>query len=154
MIGQKKNNFEVILLKKILLTQFLEGLQSKIETEHKFSVIRSGEPVDIVVNELVVGDIARVKYGDLLPADGILIQSNDLKIDESSLTGESDLIRKSEDFDPVLLSGTHAMEGSGRFLVTAVGLNSQTGIIMSLLGAAKEKKNEKREETTNLTNGS
>ncbi|ULT98020.1 hypothetical protein L3Y34_005685 [Caenorhabditis briggsae] len=129
------------------------GLQSKIETEHKFSVIRNGEPLDIVVNELVVGDIARVKYGDLLPADGILIQSNDLKIDESSLTGESDLIRKSEEFDPVLLSGTHAMEGSGRFLVTAVGLNSQTGIIMSLLGAAKEKKEDKRDEPATLTNG-
>ncbi|KHJ85587.1 cation transporter/ATPase [Oesophagostomum dentatum] len=90
------------------------GLQSKIETEHKFSVIRAGQPIDVVVNELVVGDVARVKYGDLLPADGILIQSNDLKIDESSLTGESDLIRKSADHDPVLLSGTHAMEGSGR----------------------------------------
>ncbi|VDL63676.1 unnamed protein product [Nippostrongylus brasiliensis] len=116
------------------------GLQSKIETEHKFSVIRGGQPVDVVVNDLVVGDVARVKYGDLLPADGILIQSNDLKIDESSLTGESDLIRKSFDHDPVLLSGTNAMEGSGRFVITAVGLNSQTGIIMSLLGAAKEDK--------------
>uniref|UniRef100_A0A0K0DNW9 P-type Ca(2+) transporter n=1 Tax=Angiostrongylus cantonensis TaxID=6313 RepID=A0A0K0DNW9_ANGCA len=39
------------------------GLQSKIETEHRFSVIRDGQPIDIVVNELVVGDIARVKYG-------------------------------------------------------------------------------------------
>lgn len=63
------------------------------------------------------------------------------------------MIRKSEEFDPVLLSGTHAMEGSGRFLVTAVGLNSQTGIIMSLLGAAKEKKDDKKEEPTTLTNG-
>ncbi|KAJ1350555.1 Plasma membrane calcium-transporting ATPase 3 [Parelaphostrongylus tenuis] len=121
------------------------GLQSKIETEHKFSVIRDGQPIDIVVNELVVGDIARVKYGDLLPADGILIQSNDLKIDESSLTGESDLIRKSFDHDPVLLSGTHAMEGSGRFVITAVGLNSQTGIIMSLLGATKDEKKDEKE---------
>ncbi|CAB3406611.1 unnamed protein product [Caenorhabditis bovis] len=129
------------------------GLQSKIETEHRFSVIRNGEPIDVVVNELVVGDVARVKYGDLLPADGILIQSNDLKIDESSLTGESDLIRKSEDFDPVLLSGTHAMEGSGRMLITAVGLNSQTGIIMSLLGATKEKKDEKKETAPPLTVG-
>lgn len=43
--------------------------------------------------------------GDLLPADGLLIQSNDLKVDESSLTGESDLIRKSPENDPVLLSG-------------------------------------------------
>lgn len=52
----------------------------------------------------------------MLPADGLLIQSNDLKIDESSLTGESDLIRKSSDHDPVLLSGTNAMEGSGRLV--------------------------------------
>lgn len=44
--------------------------------------------------------------GDLLPADGILIQGNDLKIDESSLTGESDHVKKSLDKDPLLLSGT------------------------------------------------
>ncbi|MFH4975555.1 hypothetical protein AB6A40_002264 [Gnathostoma spinigerum] len=113
------------------------GLQSKIETEHKFSVIRNGEAMDIIVHELVVGDIARIKYGDLLPADGVLLQSNDLKIDESALTGESDLIKKSPEEDLVLLSGTYAMEGSGKMLVTAVGVNSQTGIIMTLLGATK-----------------
>lgn len=44
--------------------------------------------------------------GDLLPADGVFIQGNDLKIDESSLTGESDQVRKSVDKDPMLLSGT------------------------------------------------
>ena len=43
--------------------------------------------------------------GDLLPADGIIIQSNDLKIDESSLTGESDHVKKGENTDPMLLSG-------------------------------------------------
>ncbi|CAD5220230.1 unnamed protein product [Bursaphelenchus okinawaensis] len=113
------------------------GLQAKIETEHKFSVVRGGHSIEIIVNELVVGDVANVKYGDLLPADGIIIQSNDLKIDESSLTGESDLIKKSPEHDPVLLSGTHVMEGSGKMLVTAVGIHSQTGIIMALLGATK-----------------
>lgn len=46
--------------------------------------------------------------GDLLPADGIFIQGNDLKIDESSLTGESDQVRKSVDKDPMLLSGKSA----------------------------------------------
>lgn len=46
--------------------------------------------------------------GDLLPADGILIQGNDLKIDESSLTGESDQVKKSLDKDPMLLSGEAA----------------------------------------------
>uniref|UniRef100_A0A1I7Y0Y4 Calcium-transporting ATPase n=1 Tax=Steinernema glaseri TaxID=37863 RepID=A0A1I7Y0Y4_9BILA len=120
------------------------GLQAKIETEHKFAVIRGGQQIQIVVNELVVGDIAQIKYGDLLPSDGVLIQSNDLKIDESSLTGESDLIRKSPDHDPMLLSGTHVMEGSGKMLVTAVGVNSQTGIIMTLLGAAKTAVEEER----------
>lgn len=43
--------------------------------------------------------------GDLLPADGVLIQGNDLKIDESSLTGESDQVKKAADKDPMLLSG-------------------------------------------------
>lgn len=40
-----------------------------------------------------------------MPADGILIQSNDLKVDESSLTGESDHVKKGESFDPMILSG-------------------------------------------------
>lgn len=112
------------------------GLQNRIEGEHKFSVIRKGEVDQISVGDIVVGDICQVKYGDLLPADGILIQSNDLKVDESSLTGESDHVKKGENFDPSVLSGTHVMEGSGKMLVTAVGVNSQAGIIFTLLGAA------------------
>uniref|UniRef100_A0A672NNZ8 Calcium-transporting ATPase n=1 Tax=Sinocyclocheilus grahami TaxID=75366 RepID=A0A672NNZ8_SINGR len=110
------------------------GLQSRIEQEQKFTVLRAGQVIQIPVAEIVVGDIAQVKYGDLLPADGVLIQSNDLKIDESSLTGESDHVKKTVDKDPMLLSGTHVMEGSGKMLVTAVGVNSQTGIIFTLLG--------------------
>lgn len=115
----------------------------------------------ISVGDIIVGDICQIKYGDLLPADGVLIQSNDLKvivtfllfrffiferslynalnfsqIDESSLTGESDHVKKGESFDPMVLSGTHVMEGSGKMLVTAVGVNSQAGIIFTLLGAA------------------
>ncbi|XP_077181816.1 plasma membrane calcium-transporting ATPase 2 isoform X3 [Paroedura picta] len=119
------------------------GLQSRIEQEQKFTVIRGGQVIQIPVAEIVVGDIAQIKYGDLLPADGIFIQGNDLKIDESSLTGESDQVRKSVDKDPMLLSGTHVMEGSGRMLVTAVGVNSQTGIIFTLLGAGGEEEEKK-----------
>ncbi|XP_058293245.1 plasma membrane calcium-transporting ATPase 2 isoform X9 [Hylobates moloch] len=119
------------------------GLQSRIEQEQKFTVVRAGQVVQIPVAEIVVGDIAQVKYGDLLPADGLFIQGNDLKIDESSLTGESDQVRKSVDKDPMLLSGTHVMEGSGRMLVTAVGVNSQTGIIFTLLGAGGEEEEKK-----------
>ncbi|XP_022353844.1 plasma membrane calcium-transporting ATPase 2 isoform X1 [Enhydra lutris kenyoni] len=119
------------------------GLQSRIEQEQKFTVVRASQVVQIPVAEIVVGDIAQVKYGDLLPADGLFIQGNDLKIDESSLTGESDQVRKSVDKDPMLLSGTHVMEGSGRMVVTAVGVNSQTGIIFTLLGAGGEEEEKK-----------
>uniref|UniRef100_A0A8C3KLY8 Calcium-transporting ATPase n=1 Tax=Calidris pygmaea TaxID=425635 RepID=A0A8C3KLY8_9CHAR len=150
--------FSVIIV--VLVTAFndwskekqFRGLQSRIEQEQKFTVIRKGQVIQIPVAEIVVGDIAQIKYGeaelclipvlapllgDLLPADGILIQGNDLKIDESSLTGESDQVKKSLDKDPMLLSGTHVMEGSGRMVVTAVGINSQTGIIFTLLGAGE-----------------
>ncbi|KAM9185743.1 plasma membrane calcium-transporting ATPase 2 isoform 6-T6 [Dugong dugon] len=128
------------------------GLQSRIEQEQKFTVIRANQVVQIPVAEIVVGDIAQVKYGDLLPADGLFIQGNDLKIDESSLTGESDQVRKSVDKDPMLLSGTHVMEGSGRMLVTAVGVNSQTGIIFTLLGAGGEEE-EKKDKKGKMQDG-
>ncbi|KAH0949096.1 hypothetical protein HN011_006226 [Eciton burchellii] len=136
------------------------GLQSRIEGEHKFSVIRQGEVKQVSVSDIVVGDICQIKYGDLLPADGILIQSNDLKVDESSLTGESDHVKKGESFDPMVLSGTHVMEGSGKMLVSAVGVNSQAGIIFTLLGAAVDereqaiKKMKKGEETVEITGNS
>ncbi|XP_068838353.1 plasma membrane calcium-transporting ATPase 2 isoform X10 [Capricornis sumatraensis] len=132
------------------------GLQSRIEQEQKFTVVRAGQVVQIPVAEIVVGDIAQVKYGDLLPADGLFIQGNDLKIDESSLTGESDQVRKSVDKDPMLLSGTHVMEGSGRMVVTAVGVNSQTGIIFTLLGAGgeEEEKKDKKGKPSKMQDGS
>uniref|UniRef100_A0A7N6F6A6 Calcium-transporting ATPase n=1 Tax=Anabas testudineus TaxID=64144 RepID=A0A7N6F6A6_ANATE len=141
--------FSVIIV--VLVTAFndwskekqFRGLQSRIEQEQKFTVIRKGQVIQIPVAEIVVGDIAQIKYGDLLPADGILIQGNDLKIDESSLTGESDQVRKSMEKDPMLLSGTHVMEGSGRMMVSAVGLNSQTGIIFTLLGASENDEEKK-----------
>ncbi|KAM4799918.1 plasma membrane calcium-transporting ATPase 2 isoform X3 [Urocitellus parryii] len=128
------------------------GLQSRIEQEQKFTVVRAGQVVQIPVAEIVVGDIAQIKYGDLLPADGLFIQGNDLKIDESSLTGESDQVRKSVDKDPMLLSGTHVMEGSGRMVVTAVGVNSQTGIIFTLLGAGGEEE-EKKDKKGKMQDG-
>ncbi|XP_029333491.1 plasma membrane calcium-transporting ATPase 4 isoform X5 [Mus caroli] len=129
------------------------GLQSRIELEQKFSIIRNGQLIQLPVAEIVVGDIAQIKYGDLLPADGILIQGNDLKIDESSLTGESDHVKKTPDKDPMLLSGTHVMEGSGRMVVTAVGVNSQTGIIFTLLGASEEEEDDDKKKKAKTQDG-
>ncbi|XP_035008814.1 plasma membrane calcium-transporting ATPase 2 isoform X2 [Hippoglossus stenolepis] len=122
------------------------GLQNRIEQEQKFQVVRGSQVIQLPVADIVVGDIAQIKYGDLLPADGVLIQGNDLKIDESSLTGESDHVKKEANRDPMLLSGTHVMEGSGRMVVTAVGENSQTGIIFTLLGASTEEEEKKEKK--------
>ncbi|XP_037534954.1 plasma membrane calcium-transporting ATPase 1 isoform X1 [Nematolebias whitei] len=141
--------FSVIIV--VLVTAFndwskekqFRGLQNRIEKEQKFTVIRKGQVIQIPVAEIVVGDIAQIKYGDLLPADGILIQGNDLKLDESTLTGETDQVRKSLEKDPMLLSGTHVMEGSGRMVVSAVGLNSQTGIILTLMGSSERDEEKK-----------
>uniref|UniRef100_A0A914P5D3 P-type Ca(2+) transporter n=1 Tax=Panagrolaimus davidi TaxID=227884 RepID=A0A914P5D3_9BILA len=121
---------------------FIDYFQSKDKSENnkKIAVIRQGFEIEIPVDELVVGDIAQIKCGDILPVDGIIIQSTDLRIDESSLMGESHWIRKSAEYDPMLLSGTNVMEGNGRMLVTAVGVHSQTGIVLTLLGAAADNK--------------
>merc|ERR1711887_180255 len=52
------------------------GLQDRIEGEQTFSVIRNSTMTQVQVGEIVVGDIISVKYGDLLPADGLVMQSN------------------------------------------------------------------------------
>lgn len=74
-----------------------------------------------------------IAAGDLLPADGVLIQGNDLKIDESSLTGESDHVRKSADKDPMLLSGMLPFPHSGDGGLCAV-CPSQVCLHLMLLG--------------------
>ena len=65
-------------------------------------------------------------------SDGILIKSNEARVDESSLTGESEPVKKNKD-KPFLLSGCTLVEGNAFFLVLAVGPNSEWGKIMTEL---------------------
>lgn len=109
------------------------SLQTKLDDDNSISVIRNNESQKIFTKEIVVGDIIQLGYGDILPADGIYLSGNDLRIDESTLTGETDHVKKTAEKDPMLLSGTSVMEGSCKMLVTAVGPNSQAGIIVSLI---------------------
>ncbi len=60
-------------------------------------------------------------------------QGYDVRVDEASLTGEADQVKKKVDADPMLLAGTQVMEGEGTMLVTAVGPYSQQGIIFKLM---------------------
>ena len=102
----------------------------------------------ISIFDITVGDILQVEPGDSVPADGILISGHGIKCDESSATGESDQMKKTDGFevsrqiaegtaskklDPFMISGSNVLEGVGSYLVTSVGKYSSYGrILMSL----------------------
>ncbi|KAA6394931.1 MAG: putative Calcium-transporting ATPase 3, plasma membrane-type [Streblomastix strix] len=87
-----------------------------------------------------VGDIFQIQTGDILPADGICIESNNISCDESSMTGESDLIKKSPEQMPFMLCGCKVQTGFGKMVVVAVGMNTQFGILKQTIIASAQKK--------------
>lgn len=124
--------------------------------DRSIKVIRQGQEQILQIGEILVGDLLLVNAGDLLPADGIFLDGYEVKCDESSVTGESDLIKKVNyeqalqlaleksgqssiplreevllgKTDCFMISGSKVVEGYGRYLVTAVGPNSFYGKIM------------------------
>jgi magnesium-transporting ATPase (P-type) len=96
-------------------------------------VIRDGREIELHADELVPGDVVRVEPGDQLVADGPVISSRGLTMDESLLTGESDGIRKRR--GDRLLSGSFAISGSGYYELDAVREDSHAE---KVAGEAKE----------------
>src|SRR5215218_1409917 len=84
----------------------------------KAKVIRDGAILEVTADEVVPGDVVRVEPGDQLVADGVVVSSRGLTMDESVLTGESDGVRK-RDGDR-LLSGSFSIAGSGYYELDAV----------------------------------
>lgn len=86
-----------------------------------------------------MGDIVYIETGNILPVDGVVFQGSNLSIDESSITGETDLIKKvpPENYagkeNPFLVSGSKVMEGTGAMIALAVGENSQWGQVKKLM---------------------
>ncbi|KAK5091157.1 plasma membrane calcium [Lithohypha guttulata] len=121
---------------------------NKKKEERMVKVVRSGKSQEISVYDIMAGDVVHLEPGDLIPVDGILIDGHNLRCDESSATGESDIIRKqpaddvyqaivqnqvTKKLDPFILSGGKVAEGVGTFLATSTGVNSSYGkILMSL----------------------
>ena len=117
-----------------------------------YNVIRNGITNSIISDDLLVGDLIKINYGEILPADMLLVEGNGIKIDESSLTGESSPVSKKifekcrEEYENknknissnVLLSGTKIIEGSGNAVVIAIGEYSQKGIIHGTIDNAQE----------------
>ena len=118
----------------------------------KYKLIRNGQPEDHISDDLLVGDLIMINYGDIMPADVLLIEGNGIRMDESALTGESDAMKKEryekckELLDkgekklpsPLILSGTNCVEGSGKGIVIAVGEHSQKGLIRRTVDNAQE----------------
>ncbi|KND00565.1 calcium-translocating P-type ATPase, PMCA-type [Spizellomyces punctatus DAOM BR117] len=100
------------------------------KSDRKVKVLRSGKEVTIPSTSLVVGDIYLLDSGEILAADCLLVRGSELKVDESSSTGESESTQKKIGEDVVLLSGSRIQEGMGRGVVCCVGQKSVMGSAM------------------------
>jgi P-type Ca2+ transporter type 2C len=112
------------------------------------SVLRDGERRRIPSAELVLGDILLLEEGDTVGGDGRLLRSASLRVQEASLTGESDAVLKDAAAlnDPAPLAerfcmvfkGTAVAQGTGRAVVTAIGMQTEMGAIATMLDATVE----------------
>lgn len=147
--------FAAIIL-SVAITIITEGKSAKafealnrLNEDTLVKVIRGGEPQLIAQKDIVVGDILMVETGDKIVADGRLLDSNDLSVDESALTGESLPVEKDASFicmkqTPVaerknmLYSGCFVSAGNGHLLVTAVGNDTEFGQIAQELSSIEK----------------
>ena len=98
------------------------------------TTVRGGAKTEVNMTDIVVGDVILLASGDMIPADCIFIEGDSMKADESSLTGESDMLKKSSEAGQCFLIGGSAVaEGTGKALVVAVGANTMGGKINELL---------------------
>lgn len=103
----------------------MEELQQM--TEPVVNVIRDGSETEIKSKNIVPGDIVLLEMGDKIPADGDIIKSTDLRVDEAILTGESKPVSKEDDDE--VYSGTTVVHGRARIKVTGTGMDSELGKI-------------------------
>src|SRR4051812_7305378 len=129
----------------------------------KAKVHRDGELEQIPADQLVPGDIVSIEAGDIVPADGRLLQSATLEIAESALTGESVPVSKGTetvegenvplgDRTDMVFMNTNATRGTGRFIVTATGMNTEVGHISGLLQAEDDAATPLTRQLAKLTN--
>ncbi len=105
----------------------------------KASALRNGQPVEIGVDSIVPGDVVELKAGDMIPADGLILMSHALFVDESTLTGETYPVEKAEGVldkntslskrKNCLWMGTHVVSGTARFVIVHTGRQTEFGAI-------------------------
>lgn len=145
----------VIILNAILGTVQHKKAEKSLDSLKSLSsptakVIREGQKMEIDSKDVVPGDILVLEAGDLVVADGRVLNSYSLQVNESSLTGESTSVDKSEaviqnevplaDRTNMVYSSSLVTYGRAVVVVTATGMNTEIGKIASLMNATKEKK--------------
>ena len=146
----------VLVLNAILGTvQYIKAEKSLESLKNLSSpvakVLRNGQAMEIHADELVCGDIVRLEAGDIVPGDGRLLESFSLKVNESSLTGESEGVEKYTDVidgekvalgdqKNMVFSGSLVTYGRGTAVITGVGLGTELGKIADLMNNTKERK--------------
>ena len=153
-------NIAVILILIIVSTflEFFEVYRSNKAAEKlknlvsaKSHVLRNGREVKIPSSDITIGDVVLFNAGDLIPADVRIIEASDLFINQSSLTGESDSVKKSAeslqkgkieditDLDTICFMGTNVVSGSGKGVVFRIGDGTYFGKVADTITEEKPK---------------
>ncbi len=106
----------------------------------KAKVIRDGKAMEVPARELVPGDLILLEIGDQVPADARLIESINLKLDESTFTGESAPVSKDAELDEKyrVYMSTSVSDGRGKAIVTGTGMKTEFGKIADMIQRAEE----------------
>lgn len=148
--------FAVLILNAILGTvQYFKAEKSleslKAMSSPSAKVLRDGARVEIPVAEVVPGDILVLEAGDLVGADGRILENFSMKINESSLTGESEGVDKTADClsgekialgdqKNMVFSGSLVTYGRANVIVTGTGMNTELGKIASLMNETQQRR--------------
>ena len=148
--------FAVLILNAILGTvQYLKAEKSleslKAMSSPTAKVLRGGVRVEIPSADVVPGDIVLLEAGDMVVADGRVLENFSLKVNESSLTGESEGVEKTADVitggqvalgdqKSMVFSGSLVTYGRATVLVTATGMNTELGKIAALMNQTQQRK--------------
>ena len=147
--------FAVIILNAILGTVQYEKAEKSLDSLKELSspkakVLRDGVRKEVASKEIVPGDVLLLEAGDMIVADGRIIDNYSLQVNESSLTGESTNVdKKDEEIENevalgdrcnMVFSGSLVTYGRANVLVTATGMNTEMGKIATLMNDTKDKK--------------
>ena len=153
----------IVILVLIVISSFLEFFEVyksnkaaeklKKMVSVKTTVIRNGKEEKIPLDQVTIGDVIKLSAGDLIPADLKIIEANDLFLVQSSLTGESDAVRKNvisenktesqiediTDIDTICFMGTNVMSGTGKGIVLKIADNTYFGKVAHTIQIGKPK---------------